>query len=112
VSNFLAQTRALAIGQTIDEAQGDASRVYSGNRPSTSIVLDKLSPRNLGILIAVYEHKVFTQGIIWNLNSFDQPGVELGKKLALDIEPYIKGTKSLDDPKLDKSTIALIKHLI
>ena len=82
MANFLAQTRALAIGQTLDEAESDTSRVFTGNRPTTSIVLPELTPFNLGLLIAAYEHKVFVQGVIWNLNSYDQPGVELGKKLA------------------------------
>lgn len=82
VSNMQAQSRALARGQTVEEADGDPFRVYEGNRPSTTIILPELSPRMLGTLIALYEHKVFVQGIIWNLNSYDQPGVELGKVAA------------------------------
>lgn len=85
LTNFLAQSRALAIGQTLEEAKNDPSRVFSGNRPSTSIVMPELTPFNLGVLLAAYEHKVFVQGIMWGLNSFDQPGVELGKALAKDI---------------------------
>jgi glucose-6-phosphate isomerase len=109
MANFLAQTRALAIGQTLDEANGDTSRVFTGNRPTTSIILPELTPFNLGILIAAYEHKVFVQGVIWNLNSYDQPGVELGKKLAKPISTMIKNGKIEDN--LDSSTIGLAKAL-
>jgi glucose-6-phosphate isomerase len=80
LANCFAQSRALAIGQTLEEANGDASRVFSGNRPSTTILLPELTPWHLGFLLALYEHKVFVQGIIWGLNSFDQPGVELGQE--------------------------------
>lgn len=109
ISNFLAQTRALAIGQTLDEANGDTSRVFTGNRPTTSIILPELTPYTLGALIAAYEHKVFVQGIIWNLNSYDQPGVELGKKLAKPISVMLKSSKIEDN--LDCSTIGLAKAL-
>lgn len=109
MANFLAQTRALAIGQTLDEAESDTSRVFTGNRPTTSIVLPELTPFNLGLLIAAYEHKVFVQGVIWNLNSYDQPGVELGKKLAKPLNAAIK-TKQID-PSLDISTQNLLKVL-
>ncbi|QQG35960.1 MAG: glucose-6-phosphate isomerase [Micavibrio aeruginosavorus] len=85
LANCFAQSRALAIGQTLEEAGGDTGRIFSGNRPSTTILLPQLDPYHLGLLLAAYEHKVFVQGIIWGLNSFDQPGVELGKKLAKDI---------------------------
>lgn len=85
LANCFAQSRALAIGQTLEEAGGDAGRIFFGNRPSTTILLPRLDPYHLGLLLAAYEHKVFVQGIIWGLNSFDQPGVELGKKLAKDI---------------------------
>lgn len=109
MANFLAQTRALAIGQTLDEANGDTSRVFTGNRPTTSIILPELTPYTLGTLIAAYEHKVFVQGVIWNLNSYDQPGVELGKKLAKPISTMIKNNKIEDN--LDCSTIGLAKAL-
>jgi glucose-6-phosphate isomerase len=109
MANFLAQTRALAIGQTLDEANGDTSRVFTGNRPSTSIVLPELTPFNLGVLIAAYEHKVFVQGVIWNINSYDQPGVELGKKLAKPIRTLIEHGKN--DTSLDVSTQNLLKVL-
>ena len=106
LSNCFAQSRALAIGQSLEEAGGDASRVFTGNRPSTTILLPKLDAYNLGLLLAAYEHKVFVQGIIWNLNSFDQPGVELGKKLAKAIAPAIV---SGDVTGVDCSTAQLIK---
>ncbi len=85
LANGLAQADALMNGQTLEEAGSDPHRVFEGNRPSNTIVLDELSPFHLGQLIALYEHKVFVQGIIWGLNSFDQPGVELGKILANNI---------------------------
>lgn len=110
IANFLAQTRALAIGQTLDEAGSDISRVFTGNRPTTSIILPELTPFYLGMLIAAYEHKVFVQGVIWNLNSFDQPGVELGKKLANPLKENIISQKI--DPSLDGSTKGLLKTLI
>lgn len=110
MANFLAQTRALAIGQTLGEANGDASRVFTGNRPSTSIILPELTPFTLGLLIAAYEHKVFVQGIIWNLNSFDQPGVELGKKLAKPIRALIES--KANDETLDISTQSLLDILV
>lgn len=109
-SNFLAQTRALAIGQTLAEAGGDASRVFTGNRPTTSIILPELSPFYLGALIAAYEHKVFVQGVIWNLNSYDQPGVELGKILA---KPIRKMLDSRDVPsEQDCSTKGLAGFIL
>jgi glucose-6-phosphate isomerase len=82
-ANAEAQSRALAFG-TADAAL-PAHRRYPGNRPSSMLRLDKLDARHLGRLLAAYEHKVFTQGVIWNVNSFDQWGVELGKQLADDI---------------------------
>ena len=82
LANGLAQTDALMHGQTLSQANGDPHRVFNGNVPTNTIVLDELTPFNLGQLIALYEHKVFVQGTIWDLNSFDQPGVELGKTLA------------------------------
>ena len=98
IANFLAQTEALMVGRTAEEVraeleaagQGDredlvAHRSFSGNRPTTSIMLDRVTPYRLGQLIACYEHKIFVQGIIWNINSFDQWGVELGKMLAKTI---------------------------
>merc|ERR1712227_1003740 len=104
LANFLAQTEALMLGKTSDEAEkelrsGDMSseqiekilphKVFKGNRPTNSIVLDELNPFTLGMLIAAYEHKIFVQGVIWNINSYDQWGVELGKQLAKKIEPEL-----------------------
>ena len=109
ISNMQAQSRALALGQTLEDAKGDPHRVYEGNRPSTTILLPDLSPRNLGMLIALYEHKVFVQGVMWNLNSYDQPGVELGKVAANGI---IKCYKTGDiDQSLDASTKGQMQFL-
>jgi glucose-6-phosphate isomerase len=79
-ANLLAQADALAFGTS--DAERPPHKRYPGNRPSSILFFDDLSPRNLGRLIALYEHKVFTQGVVWNINSFDQFGVELGKELA------------------------------
>lgn len=112
VANFLAQTRALAIGQTQEEANGDTSRVFSGNRPTTSIILPELTPYTLGALLAAYEHKVFVQGVVWNLNSYDQPGVELGKKLAKPLRAVIEGRAPRARQELDSSSNGLLDFLI
>lgn len=96
MANFNAQAQALFAGKTADEVHLDMKfkgseseiskllpfKVFEGNRPSNAILFNKLDPRNLGILIALYEHKTFVQGLIWNIYSFDQFGVELGKELA------------------------------
>ncbi len=116
LSNFLAQTKALAFGKTLDEVHAEgttdpvvaAARVFTGNRPTTSIFGDELTPYSLGELVSLYEMIVFTEGTVWGLDSFDQWGVELGKKLALQIAPAI----SKDDDALakqDQSTQALIR---
>ncbi len=114
LANVFAQTEALAFGKTPDQvkAEGTADwlvphRVFEGNRPSNTILADRLTPQNLGKLIALYEHSVFTQGTIWNIDSFDQWGVELGKVLAQRIVPELE---SESEPKLghDSSTNALI----
>jgi glucose-6-phosphate isomerase len=81
-------------------------KVFEGNRPSNSILFDRLTPRTLGRLIALYEHKIFVQGIIWNVNSFDQWGVELGKQLAKSILPELKN--DMDVASHDSSTNGLI----
>jgi glucose-6-phosphate isomerase len=83
LANMYAQANALAVGQTIDEANHNPFQVFQGNRPSSIFLFDHLDAKSLGYLVAMYEHKIFTQGILWNLNSFDQPGVELGKRMAL-----------------------------
>ncbi|MFZ2625781.1 MAG: glucose-6-phosphate isomerase [Propionibacterium sp.] len=115
MSNFFAQTKALAFGKTAEEVRAEgtaeeivAARVFSGNRPTTSILAPELSPKVLGELIALYEHITFTEGVIWGINSFDQWGVELGKKLALQIAPALEGdSKSLESQ--DSSTRSLIE---
>lgn len=104
LNNMLAQSMALMQGRTLDEAGGLEAKVFTGNRPSNTFLFDTLDPFSLGFLIALYEHKVFVQGIIWNVNSFDQYGVELGKDLASLIE---KG----DQSRLDSSTRALLDYM-
>jgi glucose-6-phosphate isomerase len=101
MANLFGQTKALAFGQDHD----DPNRAFGGNRPTTTIIAQRLDPRTLGRLIALYEHKVFTMGSIWGINSFDQYGVELGKILASEIEPELTSTSPLDH---DSSTNALI----
>ena len=114
MANFFAQTEALAFGRTEDEVRAEGGnedqiphRTFEGNRPTNTILLDELTPRALGSLIALYEHKVFTQGAIWNINSFDQWGVELGKVLAQHIAPELTSDSELDH---DSSTNNLIHH--
>ncbi|MFI0978948.1 glucose-6-phosphate isomerase [Streptomyces sp. NPDC021093] len=113
MANFFAQTQALAFGKTPDEvrAEGVAEelvphKTFRGNHPTTTILSDELTPSVLGQLIALYEHKVFVQGAIWNIDSFDQWGVELGKVLAKKIEPVL--TKGEGGGQLDGSTAALV----
>jgi glucose-6-phosphate isomerase len=98
MANFLAQTEALAFGKTLEQVKADGvsdslapHRTFEGNRPTNSILLDRLTPAALGKLVALYEHKVFVQGTIWQINSFDQWGVELGKVLAQRIVPELEG---------------------
>jgi glucose-6-phosphate isomerase len=124
LANFLAQTEALAMGRTADEVREEMTvagasaetiarqmphRVFEGNRPSNSILLRRLTPRALGALLALYEHRVFVQGVIWNVNSFDQWGVELGKQLARKILDEL----NQDEPASghDASTCALIEYV-
>ncbi len=115
MANFFAQTQALAFGKTPDEvrAEGVAEelvphKTFRGNHPTTTILADELSPSVLGQLIALYEHKVFVQGAIWNIDSFDQWGVELGKVLAKRIEPVL--TEGEGGERLDSSTAALTER--
>jgi glucose-6-phosphate isomerase len=106
LANFLAQSEALMMGHENCEAP---HRHFPGNRPSTTILLDQLDPRSMGMLLALYEHKVFVQGVLWGINSFDQWGVELGKKLAKTLESEIAN----DLPGLhDSSTLGLLKHIL
>jgi glucose-6-phosphate isomerase len=116
MANFFAQTEALAFGRTEAEvrAEGVADwlvphRVFEGNRPTNTLLAERLTPEVLGKLIALYEHKVFTQGVIWNLDSFDQWGVELGKVLAQRIIPELESTEETELTH-DSSTNALIRR--
>ena len=83
-------------------------KIFTGNRPTNSILFQRLTPKTLGSLIAMYEHKIFTQGIVWNINSFDQWGVELGKQLAKAILPELHGDAAISSH--DSSTNGLINH--
>ncbi len=124
LSNFLAQTEALMKGKTEDEARSELiakgfsgaqleslvpAKTFPGNRPTNSFIYPKLTPKVLGSLIALYEHKIFTQGVIWNINSFDQMGVELGKQLAKQILPELSSAGQVTNH--DSSTNGLINAL-
>jgi len=116
LANVFAQTEALAFGKTAEQvkAEGTADwlvphRVFKGNRPSNTILAQKLTPNTLGKLVALYEHSVFTQGTIWNIDSFDQWGVELGKVLAQRIIPELESGEETE-LKHDSSTNALIRR--
>ena len=121
LSNFFAQTEALLNGKTKEEVSEELKRdgksddeiqklyphkVFEGNRPTNSILFNKLTPRALGSLIAMYEHKIFVQGVIWNIFSFDQWGVELGKQLAKKILPELEDHNPIESH--DSSTNGLI----
>ncbi|MEU2072239.1 glucose-6-phosphate isomerase [Streptomyces anulatus] len=115
MANFFAQTQALAFGKTPEEVRAEGvpeelvpHKTFRGNHPTTTILADKLTPSVLGQLIALYEHKVFVQGAIWNIDSFDQWGVELGKVLAKKIEPLLTESGGADAGQLDSSTAALV----
>jgi glucose-6-phosphate isomerase len=116
LANVFAQAEALAFGKTPGQVKAEGTpdwlvphRVFEGNRPSNVILAERLTPAVLGTLVALYEHIVFTQGVLWNINSFDQWGVELGKALAQRIIPELE---SATEPKLnhDSSTNALIRR--
>ena len=116
MSNVFAQAEALAFGKTSQEVEAEGTpawlaphKTFEGNRPSSTILLDRLTPAALGKLVALYEHSVFTQGAIWNIDSFDQWGAELGKALAQRIIPELE---SDSEPELehDGSTNALIRR--
>jgi glucose-6-phosphate isomerase len=115
MANMFAQAEALAFGKTREEVEGEgippvlaAHRTFDGNRPSNVLLAERLTPETLGKLVALYEHSVFTQGVVWNVDSFDQWGVELGKVLANRIIPEIE---SIRNPELkhDSSTNTLIR---
>lgn len=114
LANFFAQTKALAFGKTADEVRAEGTdesivpaRVFTGNRPTTSIMAEKLTPAVLGQLIALYEHITFVQGVVWGIDSFDQWGVELGKQLALALAPAVAGDRDVLGQQ-DSSTRGLI----
>ena len=113
MGNFFAQTKVLAFGKTAEEIAAEGvdetvvpHKVMPGNRPTTTILAEELTPQTLGALIALYEHIVFTQGVIWDINSFDQWGVELGKQQANDLAPAVSGAEAADSG--DQSTDELI----
>jgi glucose-6-phosphate isomerase len=113
MANLFAQGQALAFGKTADEVRAEGvpeaqvpHRTFEGNHPTTTVLAKELTPSVLGQLIALYEHKVFVQGAVWNIDSFDQWGVELGKVLAKRVEPAL--TQGADVPGLDASTQALV----
>jgi len=116
LANVFAQSEALAFGKTAKQVQDEGTpewlvphRVFEGNRPSNTIIVQRLTPETLGKLVALYEHSVFTQGAIWHIDSFDQWGVELGKVLAQRIIPELE---SKEEPRLDhdSSTNNLIRR--
>ncbi len=116
MANLFAQAEALAFGKTAEELKAEGSpdfqtpfRVCEGNRPTNMILADKLTPRTLGALVALYEHNVFTQGAVWNIDSFDQWGVELGKVLAKRIIPELE-SDAAPQLKHDSSTNTLIRR--
>jgi glucose-6-phosphate isomerase len=123
LANALAQSQALMQGKSTAQAAAEKAptaaanmsaqamakhRTFEGNRPSTTLVLDSLTPQALGALIALYEHKTFALGVLWGINSFDQWGVELGKSLALDLEQRFADQRV---EGLDSSTAGLMKYL-
>jgi len=123
LSNFFAQTEALMKGKTEDEVRDELThaglrgealeqlvphKLFAGNKPTNSIMVSQITPRTLGLLVALYEHKIFTQGVIWNINSFDQWGVELGKQLATAILPELDGPEAVTSH--DSSTNGLINY--
>ncbi|MBW4026558.1 glucose-6-phosphate isomerase [Acidipila rosea] len=116
MANVFAQTEALAFGKTAEQVKAEGTpdwlvphRVFEGNRPSNTLLLQELTPETLGKLVALYEHSVFTQGVIWQIDSFDQWGVELGKVLAVRIIKELEGNSEL---KHDSSTNALIQRYL
>jgi len=123
LSNFFAQTEALMKGKTEEEVRDELThaglrgevlehlvphKLFTGDKPTNSILVSQITPRTLGRLVALYEHKIFTQGIIWNINSFDQWGVELGKQLATAILPELDGPEEVTSH--DSSTNGLINY--
>ncbi len=125
ISNVLAQTEALMLGKTKPQVQSEleaqglsqeaidallSHKEFAGNRPSNTILYHKLDPKTLGKLIALYEHKIFVQGVIWNINSFDQWGVELGKQLAKNIFSELQDENTSSKSMHDSSTASLMAY--
>jgi glucose-6-phosphate isomerase len=118
MANLIAQTEALAFGKTREEVEAEGvpphqvpHRTFPGNRPTTTILAPELSPSTLGQLIALYEHITFVQGTVWGIDSFDQWGVELGKKLAMEIAPAVAGDTATIEQQ-DASTRGLIEYYL
>ena len=116
MANCFAQSQALAFGRTQEEVEASGvdpalapHRTFPGNRPSSTLLASELSPRTLGQIVAAYEHKVFVQGVLWDVNSFDQWGVELGKTLAKALQARLDGSGDGDDSDLDGSTRRLLE---
>ena len=124
MANCLAQSEALLRGRSLDEARAkmadkfdgeeldrqSAHRVFPGNRPSTTLIYPKLDPHTLGAIIALYEHRVFVEGVLLGINSFDQWGVELGKELATALGPVVTGQEPAEGK--DGSTSALVDYVL
>jgi glucose-6-phosphate isomerase len=118
MADVFAQTEALAFGKTAAEVEREGTparlvphRVFEGNRPTTTILADRLTPATLGSLVALYEHSVFTQGVIWGIDSFDQWGVELGKALAQRIGGELQGGGPMANGH-DSSTVTLMRRYV
>jgi glucose-6-phosphate isomerase len=116
LANMFAQAEALAFGKTLQEVLAEGTpewlamyKTFEGNHPSSTLLIERLTPAALGKLVALYEHSVFTQGVIWGIDSFDQWGVELGKQLAEQIMPELDSVNQ-QSVKLDSSTRALIRR--
>jgi glucose-6-phosphate isomerase len=116
LANALAQAQALAFGRTAEELRAAGipqalvpHKEMPGNRPSTLLLLERLTPFALGSLVALYEHTVFTEGAVWGIDSFDQWGVELGKELAVSLAPVLEG--ATPERELDASTAALVARI-
>jgi glucose-6-phosphate isomerase len=108
IANCLAQSQALMVGRTLEQADFNPHRIFPGNRPSITLAFRKLTPNTLGQLIALYEHRVFTEAAIWDINAFDQWGVELGKELATKLLPAVQGKTH---PQADASTTGMLGYL-
>lgn len=115
IANFIAQTEALMVGKSLDQISDTDElikpfKVFEGNKPTTTLFIQKLTPESLGKLIAYYEHKIFVQGVIWNIYSYDQFGVELGKQLANDVLSEFEGSKSASHDNSTKALVNIFKR--